>query len=250
VCPGYSKKTKTLLMKRDLIVSSIIAHEKVCKDSLSVKSFLKDREKEFCSIFDGIDLVDLYIKAFKNPSVEHDSIVAALNDAKSSIPSGYREKAYSGAEYGSLEQHSAVLAIMIISTAHVMLSIDLDDEEDVVVYEDYVFDTCAYTASRLLNEYYKKPGKSDVWLDFIFEYVQRDSFAMGSIEMCRIAVECKYCGHLYCHTCSRCPCEECECNGCDCNECLDEESEISYDEMSEEDMVENSDDSSMHSVRR
>jgi hypothetical protein len=63
-----SKTSRPLIMKREQIVSSIIAHEKVCKDSLSVESFLKDREMEFSSLFDGIDLVDLYVKAFKNLS--------------------------------------------------------------------------------------------------------------------------------------------------------------------------------------
>jgi hypothetical protein len=36
---------KTTVMERKQIVSSIIAHEKVCEDSRSVEGFLKQREK-------------------------------------------------------------------------------------------------------------------------------------------------------------------------------------------------------------
>jgi hypothetical protein len=226
VCPlpgPFDEVLMKALMEREQIVSSIISHEKVCKESLSVESFLKDREKQFCSLFDGINMVDLYMKAFEAEPDDHDTISAALNNAKRLIPSEYREKAYSGKWHGSLEQHSAVLATVIIATASVMLNNDTENE-DRVLGKNYIIDTCGATAFHFKHEYYTiKSSYSGGWLDFFLEYVQSRSFADHSVDMCTFAVECSECGHPYCYICSMCPCDGCGCGECECDECMNDD---------------------------
>jgi hypothetical protein len=182
-------------------------------------------------------LVDLYIKAFKTQADEQNDIVAALNEVKLLIPSDYRQRAYSAkCYYGSLEQHSAVLATIFICTAHVMLKVDIEDEDAGLVYQYYIADTCEDTTFHFQTDYYKQVGTSEGWLDFILEYVQSQSFADHSADMCSFAVECKDCGHGYCRICFTCPCSVCECNTCECDQCLAEHSGDSFDEMSENGM--------------
>jgi hypothetical protein len=89
-----------------------------------------------------------------------------------------------------------------------MLYNDFEDKDD-VLYKDYVIVTCDKTSFHFQLEYYTKPGNSDGWFDFVFEYVQRDSFAKLSIEICNLAVLCGDCGHWYCDICLMCPCDEC-----------------------------------------